>query len=103
VRERCRTRARRIEWRIGRLLGEPPGSGRRKVDPDLLSRRDERYMFRLIGTLELDWDELDPWARSRAQLVTRRTDRAQVADDAARHPDRRTPSRVQTHHDHPAQ
>jgi hypothetical protein len=89
-RRRARRRgsaARRIEWQIGRLLGPPPGSGRRKVDPDQLSAvedKTERSLFRLIGTLDLEWDSLEAWGKDRAQLV--RAARARRAAQAGRQP-----------------
>jgi len=66
--------ARRIEWQVGRLLGLPPGKGaggpgRELIGVNSIERADERAMFRLIGTLDLEWDELEPWALSRARLV----------------------------------
>jgi site-specific DNA-methyltransferase (adenine-specific) len=82
-----RAAARRIEWQIGRLLGKPPGSGRRKVDPDQLSAvqdKTERSLFRLIGTLDLEWDALEPWAQDRAQLV--RTARERRRDGSTEAP-----------------
>jgi DNA methylase len=80
----ARAAARRIEWRVGRLLGPPPGKGRRIIDSDQLSvpRADERSLFRLIGTLELEWDLLEPWAQDRAQLVRTARERLREPDDS---------------------
>lgn len=64
--------ARRIEWQIGRLLGEPPGQGARTDLAGLPlpgGSDDDRYKFRLIGTLDLEWDALEPWTPSRSRLV----------------------------------
>jgi hypothetical protein len=64
--------ARRVEWQIGRLLGPPPGKGdggpgRESLASDSTLSTDDVYKFRLIGTLELEWDRLEPWTANRAR------------------------------------
>jgi len=80
----ARAAARRIEWRIGRLLGPPPGAGpgrghETSLGSDLSANA--RYSFRLIGTLDLKWDALDPWAQDRAQLVRTARERQRTTND----------------------
>ena len=88
--------ARRIEWRIGRLLGPPPGKGAGgpgreliainadRAEPLTGTERVERAMFRLIGTLDLVWDALDPWAQDRMQLVRTARERRQPVNERAK-------------------
>lgn len=80
--------ARRVEWQIGRVLGEPPGAGGdQKSDDriespasDLISA-DDVHKFRLIGTLNLDWDSIALWGRSRARLVKEALEARRVRSD----------------------
>jgi 16S rRNA G966 N2-methylase RsmD len=53
----------------------------------LITDEDARK-FRLIGTLELEWDRLEPWADNRARLVKTAIERRRKPTDAA--PDVRT-------------
>ena len=41
-------------------------------------------MFRLIGTLDLVWDALDPWAQDRMQLVRTARERRQPVNERAK-------------------
>jgi site-specific DNA-methyltransferase (adenine-specific) len=85
-----RAAARRIEWQIGRLLGPPPGQGSNQgadgrfvtvpLPGGTVLPEDDRYKFRLIGTLDLEWDALEPWAQDRAQLVRTARERRRGSD-----------------------
>lgn len=88
-----RAAARRIEWQIGQLLGEPPGKGAGGPGRELIGvnandepltdvQLVERSWFRLIGTLNLEWDALDPWAQDRAQLVRTARERRREVNDS---------------------
>jgi len=59
--------ARRIEWRIGQLLGETSQGARTDLSELSVATvsEDARYEFRLLSTLDLVWDDRDAWARSR--------------------------------------
>lgn len=61
--------ARRVEWQIGRLLGPatPGEDGWSSLASDLPPER--VYEFRQIASLELPWDEMERWAKSRARLL----------------------------------
>jgi hypothetical protein len=80
--------ARRVEWRIGLLIGPNPGSGRQprnleSVITDSGLDADDAYEFRTIATLdgELEWDDLNAWARSRTRLMKVARERARKPTD----------------------